>query len=186
MAKTRDSPDRRYRDLDQHTSTYHIESTKQMNMYGNRSISSLDARSFYCHKLSWFGPVYCHDMLPYVILQGTVDGSRHRGRLCKSWKDNFKECTGQSRMTEVDGQSSQQMYLTEYPNDACASWVLVNWSVTMVEWSKAPASFLCVCSHDSLIFNPATADIGRPHSSSTLPAVFRSIQPATRVVAANE
>ena len=33
--------------------------------------------------------------LPIIILQGTVDGSRHRGRLRKSWKDNVTKWTGQ-------------------------------------------------------------------------------------------
>ena len=31
-------------------------------------------------KLSWFGHVCRHDMLPKIILQGTVDGSHRRGR----------------------------------------------------------------------------------------------------------
>ena len=34
-------------------------------------------------------------MLPKIILQGTVDGSRRRGKPRKLWKDNFKEWTGQ-------------------------------------------------------------------------------------------
>ena len=33
---------------------------------------------------------------PTIILQGSVDGRRHRDRPCKSWKDNIKEWTGQS------------------------------------------------------------------------------------------
>ena len=37
-----------------------------------------------------------HDTLPKIILQGTVNGSRGRGRSRKSWKDNIKEWTGQS------------------------------------------------------------------------------------------
>ena len=41
--------------------------------------------------------MYRHDTLPKVILQGTVDGIRRRGRrLRKSWKDNIKEWTRQS------------------------------------------------------------------------------------------
>ena len=44
-------------------------------------------------KLSWFGHV-CHDTLPKIIIQRTVDGSR-RGRPHKSCKDNNKEWTGQ-------------------------------------------------------------------------------------------
>ena len=46
------------------------------------------------HKLSWFGHV-CHDTLPKIILQGTVDG-RRRGKPRKSWNDNIKEWTGRS------------------------------------------------------------------------------------------
>ena len=46
-------------------------------------------------KLSWFGHVCHHDTLPKIILQGTVDGSRHRRRSRKSWKDNIAEWTGQ-------------------------------------------------------------------------------------------
>ena len=48
------------------------------------------------HKLSWFGHVCCHDMLPKIMLQGTVDGGRRSGKPRKSWKDNIKEWTGQS------------------------------------------------------------------------------------------
>jgi hypothetical protein len=47
-------------------------------------------------KLSWFGHVCRHDALPKIILQGTVDGKRRRGRPRKSWRDNIKEWTGQS------------------------------------------------------------------------------------------
>ena len=48
------------------------------------------------HKLSWIGHVCRHDTLLKIILLGTVDGSRRRGRPHKSWKDNMKEWTGQS------------------------------------------------------------------------------------------
>ena len=47
-------------------------------------------------KLSWFGHVCRHDTLPKIILQGSVDGKRRRGRPRKSWKDNIKEWKGQS------------------------------------------------------------------------------------------
>ena len=40
---------------------------------------------------SWYA-----DTLPKIIRQGTVDGSRLRGRPRKSWKNNIKEWTGQS------------------------------------------------------------------------------------------
>ena len=45
-----------------------------------------------CHKLSWFDHVFCHDTLPRIIWQETVDRSCRRGRPRKSWKDNVKEC----------------------------------------------------------------------------------------------
>ena len=98
---------------------YHTESMKQANMCGNRSTHRRTLRTFTVNvkrrKLSWFGYVCRHDTLPKIILQGTVDSSRRRGRPRKSWKDNIRERTGQSRMTEVDGQSSQQIHLSEYP-----------------------------------------------------------------------
>ena len=37
-----------------------------------------------------------HDALPKIILQGSVDGSRRRGRPRKSGKDNIKEWKSQS------------------------------------------------------------------------------------------
>ena len=40
-------------------------------------------------KLSRYGHVCHHDSLPNIMLPGTVDGSRSRGRLRKSWKDNI-------------------------------------------------------------------------------------------------
>ena len=44
-------------------------------------------------KPSWFDHVCRHDAPPEIILQGTVDGSRRRGRLRKSWKNSIKEWT---------------------------------------------------------------------------------------------
>ena len=48
------------------------------------------------HKLSWFGYVCRHDTLLKIILHGSMDGRRCRGRLHKLWKDNAKKWTGQS------------------------------------------------------------------------------------------
>ena len=83
--------------------TYHTENKKQTNMHDNRSISSPDVRSFYCQPSSvarYHGSDVCHrNTLPKIILQGTVDGRRRRGRPSKSWKDNIKEWTGQSMST---------------------------------------------------------------------------------------
>ena len=38
-------------------------------------------------KLSWFGHVCLHDTLLKIIVQGTLDCSRRRGKPHKSWKD---------------------------------------------------------------------------------------------------
>ena len=51
-------------------------------------------------KLSWFIDVCRHDtLLKIILVQGTVDGNRRRGRPRKSWKDNFKEWTDQSMLS---------------------------------------------------------------------------------------
>ena len=70
------------------------------------------------------------DTMPEIIVRGTVDGSRRRGRPRKSTSKNGqasrrRHCCA-SRMTDVDGQPSQQRQLSEYPNDARASRVLVS------------------------------------------------------------
>ena len=85
-------------------------------------------------KLSQFGHVCHHDTLLSIILQGTVDARRHRGRPRRSWKDNIKEWTGQSLLHIADDRS-QWAFVTaevsvEYPNDAWASLVLVRLSST--------------------------------------------------------
>ena len=41
-------------------------------------------------------PVCRHDTLRNIILKGTVNSSRRRGRPGKLWKDNMKEWTSQS------------------------------------------------------------------------------------------
>ena len=48
------------------------------------------------HKLSWLDHVCHHNTLPKIILQGTMDDSRRRGRPCKSWKDTIEQLTDQS------------------------------------------------------------------------------------------
>ena len=45
-------------------------------------------------KLMWFGHLNRHETLSTTILQGTVEGSRRRGRQKKCWLDNIKEWTG--------------------------------------------------------------------------------------------
>ena len=70
-------------------------------------------------KLSWFGHV-CHlDTLPKIILQGTVDGSRHSGRPRKSWKDNM--------MTTSAGQSLSSLL--------CIADDRVRWAVIAADTS---------------------------------------------------
>ena len=45
-------------------------------------------------KLQWYGHITRSNGLSKTILQGTVEGSRPRGRPKKSWTDNIKEWTG--------------------------------------------------------------------------------------------
>ena len=47
-------------------------------------------------KLKWYGHVTRSDGLTKVILQGTVEGSRRRGRQKMIWSDNITEWTGKS------------------------------------------------------------------------------------------
>ena len=81
---------------------YHAENQKQMNMYGNRSIYSRDAKP---------GTSLVNCQAPQVIMvrsclpswyaaenyavQRTIDGSRRTGKSGKSWKDHIKKWTGQ-------------------------------------------------------------------------------------------
>ncbi|MGL4418375.1 MAG: reverse transcriptase domain-containing protein [Plesiomonas shigelloides] len=44
-------------------------------------------------KLAWFGHVTRHNTLSKTILQGTLEGSRRRGRQRKNWVANIKEWT---------------------------------------------------------------------------------------------
>ena len=45
-------------------------------------------------KLKWYGHVTRSKGLSKVILQGTVEGKRRRGRQRKKWDDNIREWTG--------------------------------------------------------------------------------------------
>ena len=47
-------------------------------------------------KLRWYGHVSRSSGLAKTILQGTVNGTRRRGRQRKRWEDNVKEWTGLS------------------------------------------------------------------------------------------
>ena len=53
-----------------------------------------------------------------LVNQGWTTSRNEQASRCRHW------CT--SRMTKVDGQSSQRMRLLEYPKDAWASRVLVS------------------------------------------------------------
>ena len=44
-------------------------------------------------KMAWYGHTVRHNTLSKTILQGTVEGSRGRGRLRKSWSENVREWT---------------------------------------------------------------------------------------------
>ena len=60
------------------------------------------------YKLSWYGHVCHHDSLPKIILQGTADGDRYKGRPHRSWKDNIKEWTGQSMSSYCASQTTTE------------------------------------------------------------------------------
>ena len=60
------------------------------------SMSSAKRRFVIRRKLKWYGHVTRSDGQTKVILQGTVEGSRRRGRPKKSWSDNIAEWTGTS------------------------------------------------------------------------------------------
>ena len=110
---------------------------KQTHTYGNRSMSSPDVRSFFVNrrKLSWFGHVCRHDTLPMIIYkekwvivvieEDQVNHERTTPRIGQA--SRCRHCCS-SRITEVDGRSSQQMHLSEYTNDAWASRVLISWA----------------------------------------------------------
>ena len=48
-------------------------------------------------KLAWFGHVTRHKSLSKTMLQGTLEGGRHRGLQRKCWMDNIKEWTSQPK-----------------------------------------------------------------------------------------
>ena len=89
---------------------YHTESLKETNVYG--TISSPDVRSFHCR----------HGTLAKIIQRGRVDvivdveeEDLVNHRRTASMNGQASRHCGASRMTEVDGQSSQQLHLLKYP-----------------------------------------------------------------------
>ena len=67
-------------------STYHRESTKQERVWQQVNILTrrleLLLSTIRCRKLSWFGHICRHDILPKITLQGTVDGIHCREKKC--------------------------------------------------------------------------------------------------------
>ena len=45
-------------------------------------------------KLRWYGHISRSSSMAQTVLQGTVKGTRRKGRQKKRWKDNIKEWTG--------------------------------------------------------------------------------------------
>ena len=61
-------------------------------------------------KMAWFGHILRHDTLTKIILQGTVEGGRRRGRQRKSWLDNIKEWTGMKLHELLAAAQNRQMW----------------------------------------------------------------------------
>ena len=76
-----------------------------------------------------------HCQFNKIILQGSVDGKRRRGRPRKSWKDNIKEWPGQSMSSLLRVAENRRRWAAVtaevsvggYSNDAWASRVLIDW-----------------------------------------------------------
>ena len=114
-----------------------IESIKQTNMFGNRSVSSPDVRSLHCQSSSIAS---CHGSAMFVVMNHcrTVGGSCRRGRPRKSWKDSIKEWSGQSMslLQRITDDGSQWAVIAA---NASASQVFVNLLVT--PRSRCPQTF---------------------------------------------
>ena len=94
---------------------------------------------------AWFGHVTSHDSLPKTILQGALEGRRHRDRQRKVWMENIKEWTSlyQHARTAYDGLPRKRL-----EKDLC--WILphVSWRPTQSrEWTEVNrlALFCCCC-----------------------------------------
>ena len=103
------------------------EQKKQTNMHGNRWISSMDARSFHCQSFnvaSYHGSAtsvakvrcwrsYYNEQ--WMVFVAEEDFANHgRATSTNGQASRCRHCCA-SRITDVDGQSSQQMYLLVYP-----------------------------------------------------------------------
>ena len=89
-----------------------------------------DVANFYCQRqasqvvMVW--PRLPSRYAAKIILQGTADGSRCRGRPRKSWRDNINEWTGQSlstllRIADAEVERGPLQSVEVSPNDA---WTL--------------------------------------------------------------
>jgi len=103
-------------------------------------------------KLQWFGHVTRHNTLSKIILQGTVEGGRKRGRQRKSWSDNVKEWT-----------SLDMGHLLQQTTDRQA-WRRVSYPRQLIPpdddtWSRDECVSVCV-QHICLIKRPLTYTFG--------------------------
>ena len=88
---------------------YYAEKIKQTNMYGNRSISSPDIRSFCCQSSSITS--YHGLAMSAVMICCHKEDSVNPGRIKirTGLASRCRHCCA-SQMTEVDGQQSQQWH----------------------------------------------------------------------------
>ena len=63
---------------------------KLRDAIGNNDLLSIVTK----HKLKWYGHILSASDMTKTILQGTVKGTRGRGRQRKNWEDNIKDLTG--------------------------------------------------------------------------------------------
>ena len=76
-------------------------------------------------KLRWYGHVTRSNGLAKTILQGTVQGTRKRGRQRKRWEDNIVEWTGQSLATCLRRAENREQWRKK-----------VESSLVATQWSK--------------------------------------------------
>ena len=129
---------------------YHTESTKRMNIYGNRSIivaghEELLLSTVRRRHLSWFGHVCRHEKQPKIILHGIGDGRRRREEDCIN---HGGQHLGMDRPVIVVAAhcSRRQKSLGDYCRECiCRSGTpttLVSWSVSCLDFSCDPAENL--------------------------------------------
>ena len=72
-----------------HKTTDFVHNTVKARAGPQESLVGLVRR----RKLAWFGHITRHNGLAKMVLQGTLEGGRKRGRQTKCWADNLKEWT---------------------------------------------------------------------------------------------